>query len=199
MGRIRRGGRVWLSREEIAQGGALELGELPPEAVGADDRLTLFGRHGPKIENCTRKQTASVRRHACEALDRGSILLPLGDRHPLQGFVALKQTIALLRRHTVELNQPIAVALLHLRREIVEAGLVFEIAQLLRNRLALVVLHPLLQMFLVGTGRRCTGTGPHWRVIRLARCRLRLTPATQPEPRSCRHGTEQRECQSEPN
>jgi hypothetical protein len=190
---------VRLGREQIAEGVALGVRELRTETIGTDDSLTLFGRHGAQIDDGTGNHLAAVARHAGKALHGCTILLPLRCGHSLQCLVAFEQAIALLRGHTVELDQPVTVALLHLRGQIVEAGFTFEIVKLLLDGLALVVLHPLLEVFLIGPGGGCTCAGANWRVICLTRYRLRLAPQTRSGRTYTSHARKQREGQTKPN
>jgi len=62
----------------------------------------------------------------------------------LEDFVALQFAIALRLGHVVEPTQLVEFALLNLRRQFAEAGLVLERALLIGEGKILVVFHPLL-------------------------------------------------------
>jgi hypothetical protein len=90
---------------------------------------------------------AAIRRKHTKLLHGAPKLLPLWRAETLDRFIPLNQTAALLRRHIVELVQPITQMLLRLRRKLAEPGFVFQRTLLLRGRQIAVTIHPLFKMF----------------------------------------------------
>jgi hypothetical protein len=138
--------RVGFDREQSSDGGALAVVELSAKARRGDDLLALVGRHLAEIQDGAGHEAAAVRGQCCEGLHGSAVLLNLGRGHVFQNFVALQGAVALRLGHAVEAAKLIEFALLNLRGELVETGLVLKRALLLWEGEILVVLHPLLEM-----------------------------------------------------
>lgn len=91
-------------------------------------------------------------------LDGRSVLLPLGQCHPLKRLIPLENAVPLLRVHIVELNESVPIALLRLRGQIFESWFILKLPQLFLHGDILVSLHPLLQMLLLCCSNRWTGS-----------------------------------------
>ncbi|XWK48558.1 hypothetical protein RBB78_14060 [Tunturiibacter empetritectus] len=106
-------------------------------------------RHLAKVAEGTRNQTATIFRKPAKLLHRTANLLSLRQRETLHRFGAVKDPLALLRRHVIQLRQAIAHTLLGRQRKIAKAGLIFQSALLLREGKVAVTVHPLGQMLLI--------------------------------------------------
>ena len=153
------------------------------EAFGVQDSLTLRGGKLAKAAEGASDVATLIRREFRELLHGSPNLFALREREVLHGFIALKQALPLFRRHCVEPDEGVAHALLSLRRQIVEAGFVFESSLLLIGSEVAVAIHPLSEVIAAGLhraglhicrmrmgtdGLRSSGNlRRRWRVVRL--------------------------------
>ena len=118
------------------------------------------GRHLTEVEDGAGHEAATLRGHSDEILHSGAVLLALRGREALDGLVAIEDASALLRVHVVELGETVAHALLGLRGQFVEAGLILERALLVGEGEVLVALHPLGEVLLILAAGTALGRSP---------------------------------------
>ena len=142
-------GGVGLDGEDGGEHGALGVGELGAEGRGVEGQLALIGGHLAEVEDDAGHDAAASRGKRVQLLHGIALLLTLGRGEALQGLVAVQHAGALLRVHVVEPGQLVEFVLLELRRQLAKSGLVPQGALLFGEREIAVVVHPLLEMFLV--------------------------------------------------
>jgi hypothetical protein len=132
--------------EDRADGLALFGGELGAEGRRVDYLLALFCGHGAEIADGSDHEGAAGRRESAHLLHGVAPLLLLLRGEALESLDAIEDAATLFGAHVVECPKLFAVALLRLRRQLVEAGQLLQCALLLSGREILVVLHPLLDV-----------------------------------------------------
>lgn len=155
-----------LDRDQVIEGGALLVGEAGSDAVRVERSLTLVGGKIADIAEGVGDGVATVGWKTGELRHRSAHLLALFRGEVLHDLGAGEDTLPLHGRHGVELGEAPAHALLHLRREIVEAGLTLEGTLLLGEGQMAVAVHPLRQMFLVSLGAEGGMLGRSWSAAR---------------------------------
>jgi hypothetical protein len=182
---VDRGGRpldrnVRFDSQEIAEGGALVVGELAVKTIRVEDGLALRLGHLAQIAEGAADQALTVRGKRAELLRGDADLLPLLRSEVLHHLVAFQQATALLLRHVVQLGEIVQRTLLGLRWQLAEAGFTLERSLLLGKRHVAVAIHPLFQVLLVrlGAGRGLgSSVGPLGRRgSRLPGLRMGLSP-----------------------
>jgi hypothetical protein len=143
-----RGGQKRRDVEQLGERGAFLRRKLAAEAVRIQFRLTLRWRHLSQIAEGMRNYAAAVCRKHTQLLHGASKLLSFGRAETLNGLVPLNQTAALLRRHVVQLAQPVPQILLGLGWKLAKPRLVLQGTLLLCGRQMAVSIHPLVEMFL---------------------------------------------------
>lgn len=136
----------WCDVKQLTERATLLWRKLTAEAVRIQQSLTLRLRHLPQIAKGAGNHAAAVHGKFAELLHGSAYLLPLGQAETLDGFIALDQAAALLRRHIVELIEPVAQMLLGLRRQLAKAGLIAQSPLLLLRIQIAVAIHPLFEM-----------------------------------------------------
>ena len=108
--------QIRLNRQQILQSRTLAIRELRPKPRRIDHSLPLTRRNAAYIAKSVCYEPPPIRWERGILLHRAAKLLSLRHREVLNKFIALKQLASLLRRHIVQLDEPISVTLLHFRR-----------------------------------------------------------------------------------
>ncbi len=144
-----RSGQIGLDGQQIGESFTLLIGELSTVAVRVESGLALRRGHFTKLTEGTGDHATAVLRKSPELTHSSHHLLALRRRETFHRFVALNQTLPLLRRHVIELGKPVAQMLLCLGGKLAKARLILQRVLLLREREIAVAAHPLLQMLLL--------------------------------------------------
>jgi hypothetical protein len=124
--------KIRFDGKEPREGIALLFGELAAEAVFLKDGIPLLWRHLAEVAEGASDKPSPILWKATKLPQGAYNLLSLRRCQMLHCFCAFNHAATLLRRHIVKLCETVTHALLSLRREIAEAGLVFQGALLVR-------------------------------------------------------------------
>lgn len=163
--------------EQLAKRATLLWRKLAAETVRVKRGLTLIRRHLPQIAEGAGHHAAAIDRKRSELLHGSAKLLSLGRAEAFDGLVVFDQAAALLRRHIVELVEPVAQMFLRLRRKLAKAWLIAQSPLLLIRAHVAVAVHPLFEMLSILPSRPLSRVRKRTPLSSLATAAIAVVPA----------------------